>query len=435
MKKIILWSVVGILIAGIAGAGFWWFRRPQVITLNGGMKLTLLGVEYGRHHKYPVVKPKTAPLTGARQNFYYGGPAFFNTPADTLVVWVLCEHKANQWPNFQALAYDKAETACVGNWGNGNNRQISATETIFGIQLDAFPRQDRSFDLRFTVWGNGGQHSSKDQFVISNPAHGKTFPQWTSQPLPDTQSDGDLDVTLTKLEYGAHQQFGGQYPVRNDPANNSVLAVFHTEQNGSVVTNWEPVRIETSDAAGNDVQNSSWSTGRDDNGDTTMTYQWGLWPDQPWKLHVEMSQTSGFSDDEIWTVTNVPVNPGSQQDMWNYNGNRRAPAAFAQTTLAGIPLKLYPVIQFTNQYQGNREKPGGFRIQLGQNQNLDGMQMTLVSVTDEQGRAVPFWNNYQWGGNDRQVQLQNLRNATSLNLTIALHQDRFFDFTAKPTKP
>ena len=43
-----------------------------------------------------------------------------------------------------------------------------------------------------------------------------------------------------------------------------------------------------------------------------MTYQWGLWPDvSPWKLRVEMSQTSGFNDDELWTVTNVPVNPGS----------------------------------------------------------------------------------------------------------------------------
>ncbi|HUB87816.1 MAG TPA: hypothetical protein VMB22_07985 [Verrucomicrobiae bacterium] len=438
MKKIILWSVIVIFTLVIAAAGFFWWSRPQVIQVDKNTKLTLLAVEYGRRHKAPVVKPKAAPQNNRRQ-FYGGGPAAFTTTNDTLVVWVLDEHPANQWPNFQALAYDKAETACVGNWGNSNMRQISPTETIIGIQLNAFPRHDRSFYLRFASWGNGGQRVSKDQFVISNPARGKTFPQWTPEPLPDTQSDGDLNVTLTKLVYGV-QGFNGGVGSATDPMHKAVLAAFHMEQNGSTVTNWEPVRIETSDATGNDVQNNSWSNGRDDNGDATMTYQWGLWPDEPWKLHVEMSQTSGFSDDEIWTVTNVPVNPGDQQDMWGY-GNRRIPV-IAETTLGGIPLKLYSAIQFTNQnWGGDGEKPGGFRVQLGQGQNgggqdpgLNGLQMTLVSATDEQGRTVQAWNNYSWGGGDRQVQFQNLRNATSLNITIALHRDRFFDFTVKPAK-
>ena len=47
-------------------------------------------------------------------------------------------------------------------------------------------------------YGQRGQQIAKGQFVISNPARG-SFPKWTPDPLPDTQSDGDLDVTLTKL--------------------------------------------------------------------------------------------------------------------------------------------------------------------------------------------------------------------------------------------
>ena len=98
--------------------------------------------------------------------------------------------------------------------------------------------------------------------------------------------------------------------------NRAVLAAFHTEQKGVVVTNWQPVRITTSDASGNSIENNGWSNGRDDNGDATMTYQWGLWPDQtPWKLRVEMSRTSGFNDDEVWTVQNVPLQPGSWNDL------------------------------------------------------------------------------------------------------------------------
>ncbi|HUZ07868.1 MAG TPA: hypothetical protein VMV89_10330, partial [Candidatus Paceibacterota bacterium] len=56
MKKIILWSVALILIAGIAVTGFWWLRRPQIIKLSDGTKLTLLGVTYGKHHVAPKIK-------------------------------------------------------------------------------------------------------------------------------------------------------------------------------------------------------------------------------------------------------------------------------------------------------------------------------------------------------------------------------------------
>ena len=80
MKKIISWSVVSILVIGIAVASIWWLRRPQIITLSDGSKLTLLGVEYGKHHKYPKIK-----TTGQHMN---GGPTSFDTTNDTLVVWI-----------------------------------------------------------------------------------------------------------------------------------------------------------------------------------------------------------------------------------------------------------------------------------------------------------------------------------------------------------
>jgi flagellar biosynthesis/type III secretory pathway M-ring protein FliF/YscJ len=41
MKKIVLWSVAPVLIVGILAASIWWLRRPQMITLSDGSKLTL----------------------------------------------------------------------------------------------------------------------------------------------------------------------------------------------------------------------------------------------------------------------------------------------------------------------------------------------------------------------------------------------------------
>jgi hypothetical protein len=424
MKKLILGGVVLILVLGICAAAIFWAWRPAVIQLSDGTKLTLLGVSYGKHHKLPKVKG------GAGR----GGAGTFTTTNDILVVWILSEHKGSQWPNYQVLAYDKAATACVGNWSR-NSRQIKSGMEIEGVQLDAFPRREGKIYLHVMSWGNRGPQAAKGQFVISNPA-GRSFPNWAPDPVPDTQSDGDLNVTLTRCVAGVPGFGGPRNQVKNDPANKAVLAAFHTEQKGVVVTNWQPIRIETTDATGNDAFNSSWSNGRDDNGDATMTYQWGLWPDEPaWKLRVEMSQTSGFSDDEVWTVQNVPVNSGHQQDMWNYAGNNSKRAAFAETTLAGVHLKLYPAIQFTDSNWGNGNKPGGFVVQAEKSTDLDGMQFTLVSVTDEQGHNLQSWGGQSWGGDSHQFQLHDMRNAKTLNLTLALHKSRFVEFTVKPAKP
>ena len=352
MKKVILWSIVSLVIAGITVDAFLWFHKPQVIQLDKNTKLTLLGVDYGKHHRPPALKLKGGRRAGQS----------FDTTNDTLVVWILDETKGNQRYGWQALVSDRAQTGAVMSWANRQD-QAGANRRIAAVQLDAFPRRDGKFLMRFMSWGGNGQHVSRDQFVISNPARGESFSQWTPEPLPDTQSDGDLSVTLTKCVFGV-EGFGGRDLPPKDPANKAVATAFHCEQNGHTVTNWQPVRIETSDATGNHVQNNSWSSGRDDNGDATMTYQWGLWPGQtPWKLSVEMSRTSGFNDDEVWTVQNVPVNRGSWQGLWNNNGrNSRTDSAFAETTLNGVHLKLFPAIQITDQNFGNGQRQGGVRV-------------------------------------------------------------------------
>jgi len=421
--RIALCSLAAILIIGLAAVGYWWMSRPQVITLPGGDKLTLIGVTYGKHHVAPKIK-----IGGKLTR---GNGAQINSADDALVVWVEAEHKVNQYPNYQLMVYDKANTACVGTYNNTQS-QINNKINIMGYMFNAYPRWDRSMIVRVLSNGNGGRRVAKEQFVIANPKR-VSVPQWTPEPLPDKQTDGDLAATLTKLDAGVRGFNGMGSP--KDPVSKAVLAVFHFEQNGAIATNWQPIRIETSDAYGNHGQNNSWSTSHDPNGDATMTYQWGLWPDQPWKLKVEISKTGGFSSDELWSITNLPVNLGSQQEMYNYNngnGTRRDPRAFAETTLNGIHLKIYQAIQFTNVNYGNGEKPGGFRVQA--DKPLDGFQLTLATAADEGGRAIPFYGGNGWGGTDRQIQLQNLRNAKSLNITLGMSKSHSFQFTVKPTQ-
>jgi hypothetical protein len=314
-----------------------------------------------------------------------------------------------------------------------NYHQISPGVDVACIQLDAFPRRDSKFYLRFMERAqHGPQMVDVGQFVIPNPVHGP-FPRWTPDLLPDTQTSGDLTMTLARLVYGAHAfgnyNLGSVERTRNDPLNKDVLAAFRTTQNGAVVWNWHPVQIETSDATGNHVFSNGSSYARGNN-EATVTYQWGLWPDEPaWKLRVEMARTSGFSDDDLWTVQNVPLQSGSQQDLWNWGRNQNN-APFAETTINGIHLTLYPAILFIGQNRGGQSS-GGFRIQASP--EPEGTRLTLVSVTDDQGRAIEN-RNFGSGGGNHMFWLQNLGNGRALNITLAVDKSRFFEFTVKPTK-
>ena len=428
MKKIILWSIVSLVIAGIAGDVFLWLRKPQVIKLNDGTKLTLVGVTYGKHHVAPKIK-----IAGARAR---GGGARMDSTNDTLVVWIEAEHKANQYPNYQLLVYDKANTACVSTYARAQS-QIKNGVEIQGFMLDAYPRWDRKMVLRVMNYGQRGQQVSKEQFVVSNPAR-SSFAKWTPDPLSNSQSDGDLDVTLTKLIAAAPSPYNrGNGVPKNDPMNKCVQIAFDVRQKGQSVTNWHPVRAETSDAVGNHVTGWINQSGVRNGQSLGCFYQPELWPDEPaWRLRLEFSRTSGFNDDELWSVTNISVRAGSQQEIqnaWSW-GNQvnpgRVPAAFAETTLNGIHVKLFPAIQYTD--YGNN-KVVGFVLKADPDPETDGMRMSPLSVTDNQGRAL---NNQgsSWGGGNYQYEFGAPRNIQSLNVTIALHRSRFFEYTVKPAK-
>jgi hypothetical protein len=409
--KTLLWIVVSALAA--AGA-VWWLWRPQTITLNDGTKLKLVVVTYGKHHSFP----------GAQYE-----PSVSDSTNDTLYVWIEQKHKDNNWPNYQLMVYDKAATACAGN-SMMTSRQIRPGDEIVGIRLDAFPRRQGKFYLRIQEWNQQtGRQTVKNGFVISNPARGH-FPAWLPEPLPNTQEDGDLSVTLNRLEFGAKTPYTRNPKAQNDPMNKGVLAAFQIQQNGKTATNWQPAQVETSDVTGNHIQgwcNSHWT-----NDEEVTLYQFGLWPDEPaWKLRFEFSRTSGFHADELWTVQNVPLEPGRMQDLWSY-GRDRTNSAFAETTLNGIHLKLFPAKQLTDQRNMRGSIEGGLAVQT--DLPLDGMRMTLVEVTDEQGHKIMPMN-WGRGGNDYLFGLQKLGNAKSLNLTLALHRSRFVEFTAKPSKP
>jgi hypothetical protein len=425
--KILLWSVVLVLVLGIAAGGFWWLRRPQVILMSDGAKLTLLKVDYGRQHAPPAVKASTGKP--ARR----GGS--FTTTNDELVVWVRQEFNSQQqYHYFQYFAYDEAGTACVnGEYGSMGNGQGNS---VVGLRLDGFPRRQGRFFLRVLENSNGGQELSDQKFVIRNPARG-SFAAWTPLPLPNTQDDDDVSVTLTKLAAGAAMPYQRNNADAEDPMNKGVQATFHVERNGHPDTNWEPVSVESSDATGNrvaaTVSGNAWN-GLDD----TATYQYGLWPEEPaWKIHFEFSQKSNFADQELWSVRALPLQPGRQQDFWNYNGRRNAGtnAVYAQADVNGYRVKVFAPKQFSDAGP-NSQPQGGMTIQVTP-KLAEGMRLTLATLTDDDTNDIGNWNygSYSDGKSITfRYGLRDLDGVTNLNLTLALHRSRFVEFTVKPGK-
>lgn len=429
MKKILLSTGIGLAVIALIAAVTYWMMRPQVITLKDGARLTLVGVSYGKHHVFKGVKTTRS---------HHRGSTTFDTTNDALVVWIKAEHKSSQWFNYQLLVYDRAGTACVGAMQSRSTPVRNGVD-IQGFVIDAFPRRDRQIILRVVPWGNGGElEPAKGEFVISNPGP-RSFPQWQPDPMPDTQSDGDLDVTLTGFTNNARSfMYGNQSRSMKDPRDRAVQLTFETKQNGMVVTNWQPVHVITSDATGNSIPNLNWMQGRDAPGAVSMTYQWGLWPtEQAWKLRVEMSRTSGFSNDEIWAVSNVPVKKGSWQDLWNMGppGTRNKSTAFAETNLRGIHLKIFPATEINQNFGMNQQRMGGIHVSADPDLP-EGFRLFLAGVTDEQGHKLQTYGLPPGGGGGNYIfQLPDLHNAKTLNLTLALHQSRFVEFLVKLTMP
>jgi hypothetical protein len=396
--------VAAILIAGIAVLVFLWLRLPQQIRLPDGTRLTLAAVTYGKHHLF------SAPKIARKR---------VNTATDTLCVWVR-EDFTNQSPGkYTVFVLDKSGAYCAGNaivqrYPAGQGVDIAC------LRLAVFPRRDGK--LRLQIKANDSQGETpvmKNEFVVTFPAQ-KPSAEWQPQSLPDTQEGDDLTVTLTKLVHGVSFT-QPKNPAATDPTNQAVLAAFRIEHNDVIATNWQPVRIESWDATGNHSISGTHKIQRDGD-ETMMIYKWGLSPDEPaWKLHAEFVRTSGFGQDEQWTVAGIPIVTNANPQLPDDPAN-----AFSQTKLGNSTLMVYPAQRLAN---------GQISVHVSVDPAPpapENLYFTLVEATDGNGKKIKSPSR-SWGGINFHFNF-NANNAQTINATFALQGDHFAEFTVKPEK-
>jgi len=244
----------------------------------------------------------------------------------------------------------------------------------------------------------------------------------------------------------------------NDPAYQCVRLDFDFRENGQPTTNWQAWPEETSDAAGNHMQGLIYEYptngvyqiwGRMLTGAVIPPprhygmdgyfYRPGLWRDQaPWKVRLEFIRRWNFSDEETVTFTNLPVKPGTQED-WNDEwsawdvGKTNFPFTITPATVNGVHLKLLPPLLLTNSSQSS-EMDVGIIIGADPGFNPRGMNLTVVSATDDQGRDLWSFETPAWAGHYSIDFAKVHDDIKSLNLTLALHKSRFVEFIVNPGK-
>jgi len=134
-------------------------------------------------------------------------------------------------------------------------------------------------------------------------------------------------------------------------------------------------------------------------------------------------------------VTNLQINAGSQQDVqnaWNnnFNNSGKSNPAFAETTVNGVHLKLFPAIRYQDP-NNNGDQSVSFSLKADPDPEAGGMRLTVLKATDDQGHDLQNRGS-SWGSGNYQYQYANARNVNSLNLTFAIHKSRFMEFTVKP---
>ena len=404
--------------------------QPQVIQLNDGTKLTFLGVTRGKRH----VAPQYENL--ARGNW-------INTPSDATVVWIEVAHTSKQRPSYELLVSNKALTGCVPT----EQRTWSHVKNGLGVQgfvLNAFPRWNKETVLRVRPY-----HGTivPGQFVFANVAPQATA-DWTAEPLPLTKSVGDLQVTITNLRSGAMLPYWrGRAAPENDPANHVVRVAFGARQNDQSATNWHAWLVHTADSAGNQVRSAISDYPRDGIYEPPQPgkpytpqmdghfFAPGLWSDHsPWKVRIEFTRNSGFSDEETLTLTNLPVRAGTQQEsdeQWGWDENNTN-FTFTPATVNGMHVKVLEPLRVPDRING------GYVIRIIVYTDLpypiEEMRLTVLAATDEQGHALATLFTPATAGHHFSFSFERVPEIKKLNLKCALHKSRFVEFTAQPTK-
>ena len=381
----------------------------HTVTFSDGTTMTLREVTCGTEHRYlgggpwqkivSMLPRKIALLFGDRRNT-------LTTSRTSVAFWLEKSGSGPKSGDPQLVLCDE-----TGYGISGGHRLMRTGGGMEGWAFEAWPRRGRLFTLRiYERESRYPEAKSIGEFAIRNPKPAK-YPVWIPSPLPVTSRAEDISVTLVDLTSGVGRGSNKSKPAAN-PTVSQTRCGFRVERNGQPTKEWEIVQVEASDATGNFI-GQLWGTSKDKDLEYAEL-QPHPWPaEAAWKLRVGFSQRVNFAEDELWTLRGIPL---GAPDPTN--------GVVAQTNLQGV------LLEYTGQSKNHALGPGdyfNFRLTPGRRD----YRMSVARAVDDQGKDARTGgsseNQKEWS-----FALQASTNATSIDLTVALHRTRYVEFLAQP---
>ena len=351
-----------------------------------------------------------------------------NPGVPTLGVLAAVETPSGHGSSLSLVAFDDSGNASLASMGSGvvGSDDGRRFRTVHSWVLGPFPRRSKRIGLR-VVQTAGDEKTWKTlaEFHTANPFY-TNYPVWQSEDLPATKSDGDLAVTLNSLETGLCLAELDRAAASNEvPATRAMFQIDPASQAGSA---WAAKGIEISDATGNRWRPYYPYEGLKQNGcSNELTFMGNLWPGEAaWKLRFEFARTSGFGDDELWTVSDIPVPAATETAKLNQSA-----------TVQGVNVKL---VAFTG---ADADQPGNMKWQMEKGEPRisiraanagDDWRISLVKVVDQRGRPVEVDPDSQWSwpSHEKVFGLKIRPGVSSITCTFAVQRSRFVEFLARP---
>jgi RNA polymerase sigma factor (sigma-70 family) len=296
--------------------------------------------------------------------------------------------------------------------------------------LHAFPRRGSLLRLRFLYEDAQGAWQVATELSITNPVAGP-FAEWTAEALPILRTNADLELRLSRFETTAKglANHRSQRP-RWSAVPTTQWALDATPLKGTGMP-WVIRSVDIADATGNDwspMELETWSERSGPTGTRLHAAMVGaLWSSEPaWKLRFELSRTNEYRPEELFSITHLRV--PARGELVQLNETRRiGDATVSFLSLSGLEAELKePFRWLTDKSKVN--------LALEWEGATENHRLTLVQISDDQDRLVPFEDPRPPYPQTRFVfSFSPEPDAKSLNFRFARHSSRFVEFRAKPT--
>lgn len=468
-KGIILGGAALLALGGVFAVILLTPSKPQQGTwkLADGSQLSLAGVTHGKtqtmryghrfaDYLYPILTPalrkkfncQVASLPGAVSNsltlwfWNKGGPTTLATGPGARMTPLYVGGRAG----YSIVAVDENGMESSDFFGRASGWSVGSN-LLQCWALPDFPRRSREIKVR--IYNRSSQNEREEmaaEFTIPNPL-ATNYPAWQAGPLPVTVETNGLSVSLTKFEVGVRNSWATGPSWHGKTSTRAEIKL----SDPLLPLEWEVHSAKAESATGEShwftltrsAPGGPWFT---DPGATPATAKNTLstvfeaygtcWLQEPaWKVIVELTRTTNFPAEELYTFKGVKIPEKNELNELN-----------VKTNINGNPFELVGLsteynwgsMQTTSQYPHRHELK--VRSPIGSS----GPRLKIAGIRDDQGRNVGFSTygarvNFQGSYSNRPAIEQSYSleipgGAKTIDVTLAYPTSLFVELLAKPTK-